>query len=103
MHAEEDPMAKYRILTLDGDGIRGVITAVLLERLNAEAGLMGWLQQLDLIAGTSTGGLLAPALAHDLDVKEIRELYEQRAQKIFDDSWLDDVIDLGKITGADYN
>jgi len=31
-------MAKYRILSIDGGGIRGIIPVVLLERLGAAAG-----------------------------------------------------------------
>src|SRR4029077_3213472 len=33
----------------------------------------------------------------------IRSLYEERAPRIFDDSVLDDVVDLGKLIGADYD
>jgi len=96
-------MAKYRILSLDGGGIRGIVTAIVLERLNSENGLKGWLDSIDLIAGTSTGGLLALGLAHGLDIRQIRQLYEEKGDRIFDDSWLDDLIDIGKITGADYD
>ncbi len=31
-------MAKYRILSIDGGGIRGIIPVVLLQRLSQEAG-----------------------------------------------------------------
>lgn len=96
-------MAKYRILSLDGGGIRGIVTAVILERLSFEESLKGWLDSVDLIAGTSTGGLLTLALAYGLDTQEIRKFYEEKGEKIFDDSWLDDVIDIGKISGADYD
>jgi patatin-like phospholipase/acyl hydrolase len=47
-------MAKYRILSLDGGGIRGIITAIILQRLNAEAGLTGWLDSTDLIENRDT-------------------------------------------------
>jgi len=96
-------MTKYRILSLDGGGIRGVITAIILQRLNAEPGLNGWLNSVDLIAGTSTGGLLALGLAHGLSPEFMRSVYETKGAEIFDDSWLDDLVDLGKITGADYD
>ncbi|MGE5892579.1 MAG: patatin-like phospholipase family protein [bacterium] len=96
-------MATYRILSLDGGGIRGIITAIILQRLNAEESLQGWLDSVDLIAGTSTGGILALALAHGLDIQTIRHLYETKGNRIFDDSWIDDIIDLGKIMGADYD
>jgi patatin-like phospholipase/acyl hydrolase len=96
-------MAKYRILSLDGGGIRGIVTAIILERLSSEKGLTGWLDSVDLIAGTSTGGLLALSLAHGLDLQQVRKFYEEKGDEIFDDSWLDDVIDIGKIAGADYD
>jgi patatin-like phospholipase/acyl hydrolase len=95
-------MARYRILSLDGGGIRGIITAILLQRLSARPPLSGWLGSVDLIAGTSTGGLLALALAAGLDPMEIRGLYETKGGRFFDDSWLDDLVDLGKLRGADY-
>ena len=96
-------MARYRILSLDGGGIRGLITTILLARLDAEKGLRGWLERADLVAGTSTGGLIALALARGASLAEIRALYEQRGRSIFDDSWLDNVKDLGTILGAQYH
>ncbi len=96
-------MAKYRILSLDGGGIRGIVTAIILERLISEEGMNGWLDNAALIAGTSTGGVISLALAHGVDIKQIRRLYEEKGEEIFDDSWLDDVVDIGKITGADYD
>lgn len=96
-------MAKYRILSIDGGGIRGIVTAIILERLKAEPGLSQWLDHVDLFAGTSTGGLLALGLAHGVDLQQIRALYESKGRQIFDDSWLDDLVDLGKVIGADYD
>lgn len=97
------PARPYRILCIDGGGIRGIIPAILLQRLTAETTVAGWLDRVDLFAGTSTGGLIALALAKPLDLQVIRDVYEHRGKKIFDDSWLDDVTDLGKIIGADYD
>jgi len=96
-------MAKYRILSIDGGGIRGIITTIILQRLNAEPGLSGWLDSTDLIAGTSTGGLLALGLSHGLPPEFMRNVYETKGDEIFDDSWLDDLVDLSKIAGADYD
>jgi len=50
-------MANYRILSIDGGGVRGILTCVVLERL-AEA-VPDFLTKLDLFAGTSTGSVLA--------------------------------------------
>jgi patatin-like phospholipase/acyl hydrolase len=96
-------MPPFRVLSLDGGGIRGIVTLVLMERLSAEAGLEGWLDSAHLLAGTSTGGLIALGLARGLTLPELRELYETKGGIIFDDSWLDDLRDLGRIAGAEYD
>jgi len=96
-------MAKYRILSIDGGGIRGLITTILLQRIAAEPGMSNFLDNTDLLAGTSTGGLLALGLAKGLPLDRIRETYEKQGPKIFDDSWMDNIRDLGKIRGADYS
>jgi len=92
----------YRILALDGGGIRGIVTTEILRRLKAEDGMRDFLESADLIAGTSTGGLLALALAKGESLESIRDFYVEDGPKIFDDSWLDDLLDLGKLRGADY-
>ncbi|MFV2070284.1 MAG: patatin-like phospholipase family protein [Pirellulales bacterium] len=91
----------FRILSIDGGGIRGLIPAILLERMDQHRG--DWLEQCDLITGTSTGGILALGLAAGLAPSELRALYEENGPRIFDDSWLDDLLDLGKLVGADYS
>jgi patatin-like phospholipase/acyl hydrolase len=96
-------MAKYRVVSIDGGGIRGLVTTVLLERIIATPELKNLLGTIDLIAGTSTGGLLALGIAHQLDLARIRKLYVEKGPEIFDDSWLDDLVDLGKLRGADYD
>jgi patatin-like phospholipase/acyl hydrolase len=95
-------MARYRILSIDGGGIRGIVTTVLMQRLQATPGLEGFLDEVDLVAGTSTGGLLALGIARGLGLDEIHDLYVNDGPEIFDDSWLDDLLDLGKLRGADY-
>jgi patatin-like phospholipase/acyl hydrolase len=96
-------MARYRILSLDGGGIRGLITAMLLIRLNREKGLEGWLERVNLLAGTSTGALIALGLAKGLSLEEILALYRDKADAIFDDSWLDNLKDVGTVLGAQYH
>jgi patatin-like phospholipase/acyl hydrolase len=93
-------MATYRILSLDGGGIRGVLTADILVRLQEQ--VPGLIDNADLIAGTSTGGILALALAFGKSPTELRDLYFNRCKDIFDDSFLDNVFDLGRLTGAQY-
>lgn len=96
-------MTKYRILSLDGGGLRGIITARLLHRLNEESSIAGWLDDTTLIAGTSTGGILGLGLAANMTPNEIMKIYLKNGRKIFDDSLWDNIRDLGKVVGADYS
>lgn len=94
-------MARYHILSMDGGGIRGLITVILLERL--ESARPGLLEKIDLFAGTSTGGILALGLAAGLPPERIRKLYETSGRNVFADTLFDDIRDLGKLVGADYS
>ncbi len=94
-------MTRYRILSLDGGGIRGVLTAALLERI--ETARPGFLSKIDLFAGTSTGGLLALGLASGMAPRVIKSLYTERGPAIFADSFWDEVKDLGFAVGAQYS
>ena len=96
-------MPNYRVLSIEGGGIRGLVSAILLQRLTATPGLEKLFGAIDLIAGTSSGGLLALGIAHQIDLAVIRNLFIKAGPKIFDDSWLDDLVDLGKLKGADYD
>ncbi len=80
-------MPKYRILALDGGGIRGVLTAALLERLETESGI-DLTRQVDLYAGASTGGILALVLAAGLTPRACKDFYANAGKKIFARSWL---------------
>jgi patatin-like phospholipase/acyl hydrolase len=73
----------YRILSLDGGGIRGVFPAAFLARLEEHLEYpIG--RYFDLIAGTSTGGIIAIGLGLGLSAKDILQLYEDRGPAIFD-------------------
>ena len=91
----------YRILSLDGGGIRGVFTTTLLERL--EAAVPGFLGRVDLCAGTSTGGIIALGLAAGLAPADLTRLYLDRGPDIFPDSHLDGLEGLKKLIAAEYD
>ena len=91
----------FRILAMDGGGVRGVYAARLLHRLAVAA--PGFLGRVDLFAGTSPGGILALGLARGMTPSDLVALYADNARDIFDDSWWDDIVDLGKVIGADYD
>jgi uncharacterized protein len=74
----------FRILSLDGGGIRGIFPAAVLAGLEARylggASAGGYF---DLVAGTSTGGILALGLAAGLTASEMLKLYIERGCEIF--------------------
>jgi hypothetical protein len=75
-----------RILSIDGGGIRGIIPATVLDAI------LGGRPAQDvfhMIAGTSTGGILACGLAKPdpLTPKALRDLYVRHGGEIFDRSW----------------
>jgi uncharacterized protein len=80
----------YRILSLDGGGICGLITAVILQRLDKE--LPKFLKGIDLIAGTSTGGVIALALAKGIPPADLVNLYKNKGPKIFPHSVIDELL-----------
>lgn len=91
----------YKILSLDGGGIRGVVTTTILERLvGAGADVVS---NADLIAGTSTGGIIALGLAFGMTPAELTALYKEHGSEIFDDSWLHDITDIGGLAGSKYD
>lgn len=96
-------MSKIRILSFDGGGIRGIISARILQRLCRIAGLSGWIDKADVIAGTSTGGIIALGLAYGKTPDELFTIYRDKGPMIFDDTLLDDIMDMGSTTGAEYS
>lgn len=80
-----DRAGRFRILTLDGGGIRGVFSAaVLAEWSKMLAGQdVEVAPHFDLIAGTSTGAILALALGLRLPPDNILELYRDTGPGIF--------------------
>lgn len=86
---------------MDGGGIRGVLQAVLLDRI--EETYPGFIQRTDWLAGTSIGGILALGLAAGYHPSDMLELFKTKGRLIFDDSWMDDIKDLGRFIGAEYN
>ena len=78
----------YRVLSLDGGGMRGLYTASVLQTLSnrfsqPDSGSKDIGGGFDLIVGTSTGGILACGLAVGIPINKIIELYSKN--KIFTD------------------
>lgn len=74
----------FRILSIDGGGIRGIYPTTFLAELEdrylAGASVTRYF---DLITGTSTGGIIAIGLAAGLTATEISDIYRRRGHEIF--------------------
>lgn len=82
-----------RILSLDGGGLRGILTLGILQRIEdllrerhgggADFRLCHYF---DLIAGTSTGAIIAAALAQGWEVRKLQAEYMALGEKVFEKS-----------------
>lgn len=76
-----------KILSIDGGGIKGVFPAAFLAKLEEDLPEpVG--NYFDLIAGTSTGGIIALALGAGYRARDILEFYEKYGPGIFADNGL---------------
>jgi patatin-like phospholipase/acyl hydrolase len=74
----------FRILAIDGGGICGILPAAVLAELETRfLGGGSIAGHFDLIAGTSTGGIIALGLAHGLTAAAVRDFYLERGDKVF--------------------
>jgi uncharacterized protein len=97
----------FKILSIDGGGIRGIIPALLLVEIETRTGRP--INELfDLLAGTSTGGIIAlgltkpgPSGGADKSAKDIVNLYENEGAAIFHETWRD-ALRLNAFAGAKY-
>ena len=84
-----DQPQPFRVLSLDGGGMRGTYTATYLDRVAATFSNRRGLKALDiggvfdLIVGTSTGGIIACMLAKGVPLSKVVTLYQQKGSKIF--------------------
>ena len=82
---------EFRILSIDGGGIKGIFPAALLAELEErylDGGSVA--EHFDLITGTSTGGIIALALSIGMPAREVAKLYIERGNEIFPpdvDTW----------------
>jgi predicted acylesterase/phospholipase RssA len=93
-HLARDGKPK-RILALDGGGLRGILTLGILQELeevlrsrHGGAPDFRLSHYFDLIAGTSTGAIIAATLALGWSVEDIRRKYMELGSDVFEKSWL---------------
>jgi hypothetical protein len=72
----------FKILTIDGGGIKGLYSAKVLEHLEDKY-KCSTSDYFDMICGTSTGGLIALALSLNIPAGDISRFYEEQGKKIF--------------------
>ncbi|MCD4664443.1 MAG: patatin-like phospholipase family protein [Bacteroidales bacterium] len=81
---------EFKILSIDGGGIRGVFPAQILAEIEShlkaeseEKEDINIYEYFDLICGTSTGGVLAIALGLGISATQLKKLYLKNVQTIF--------------------
>ena len=75
-------MPRRYLLSIDGGGIRGIIPAVALAKLESTTGRLTR-DHFSFVAGTSTGAIIATAIAAGVPAPRIVELYVNRASEVF--------------------
>jgi len=97
----------YRVLALDGGGIRGLIPAEVLRHIESHTRPIS--ESFDLIAGTSTGGILALGLTKpdnsgkpQFSAGDMCDLYLKEGATIFPHSIFQDLKTLHGLTDARY-
>ena len=102
---------KYKVLSLDGGGIRGIISAIILKEIERRTQKRIW-QLFDLIAGTSTGGFLAMILAMPnpgkknvalYDMEDIINMYRIDGKNIFQESFFAKFTDVDDLLQPKYS
>lgn len=110
MNARDDgaTTGRLRVLSLSGGGFLGLYTASVLAELEAWAGEpLG--RRFDLIAGTSIGGILALALAFEIPMARLVQLFSEHGPAVFSDRALPSgalsrLLDLSRsVTGPKYD
>lgn len=71
-----------RILSIDGGGLKGALPAAFLAEIETVTGKR-IVDHFDLIAGTSTGGIIALGLGLGVSAGEIVQFYQNRGPEVF--------------------
>ncbi len=90
----------FRLLSCDGGGVRGYISSSLIQALDKETN-QKLLNNVQGFAGTSTGGLISIALANNVSIDDVVNIYTNDAATIFTkNGWLDQAERQKKIQAA---
>ena len=93
-----------KILAIDGGGIRGLIPALVLAEIEKRTG-RPISSLFDLVAGTSTGAIIACGLTrpNPMPADRLAALYEEEGPQIFDASLLKTITSLGGVIDERYD
>lgn len=90
-----DRSRSRKLLALDGGGIRGALTLEVLVRIEAllakktgKGKDFRLCQFFDYIGGTSTGAIIAAALARGMSATDVLQFYKHAGPDMFDKAWL---------------
>lgn len=72
----------FKILCIDGGGVRGIYPAYILKRIE-EAFAVRLHKIFDMIVGTSTGSIIASAIAVDYPLTDVISIFEEKSRHIF--------------------
>jgi patatin-like phospholipase/acyl hydrolase len=73
----------FKILSIDGGGIRGLLPASYLQQIANHIGADKLHKYFDLIVGTSTGGIIALAIGAGVSIDSVVKLYSENGKDIF--------------------
>lgn len=101
---------KFKILSIDGGGIRGIVPAKILAEIERRTGKKIY-SLFNLIAGTSTGGILAAGLAMPkpktkepkYTAADLINIYRERGKEIFYEPFIERVMKLDDISRPKYS
>lgn len=88
LHTQGRGMEMFKVLALDGGGVKGTMPAAFLAHLEEGLGGRKISEYFDLIVGTSTGGIIAIGMGLGLSAREILSFYENDGPAIFRQGWL---------------
>jgi len=79
--------APVRVLSLDGGGIRGLVSVQVLQKLSRACGRPLW-DLFDVVVGNSAGGLLALAVCAGVEAKQLDTHFREACAQVFGkDAW----------------
>jgi patatin-like phospholipase/acyl hydrolase len=110
VHGELPREQAVRVLSIDGGGVRGLVTAMVLAEIEARTG-RHLADLFDIVAGTSTGAVLAVGLAVPGDkpgvprwsARDGVEIYSQRLPEVFDRSGWQALSGIGSLWHEKYD